>query len=173
MYFLPGLLPADPLATVHQWLSWGFVVYMGLHVMAQVIMGGVRQLLKIVTPRAAYGLGAAFALVAGLGGAAFAYVLDSSSQPVLTFVKTSALPVLDGDGNDDAWKQAPESVVHTARGFNLDGGEVDVHIRALHDGTRAYLLFRWQDATRQPEAHSVAEDRWRLEAAAHQLLQQR
>ena len=149
MYFLPGLLPTDPTVQVHQWLSWGFVVYMGLHVVAQVIMGGVRQLLKIVTPRAAYGLGAAFAVVAGLGGAAFAYVLDSSSQPKLTFVKTAIIPTLDGDGSDEVWQQAPESVVHTARGFNFNGGgEVDVHIRALHDGTRAYLLFRWADATR-------------------------
>jgi Ethylbenzene dehydrogenase/Prokaryotic cytochrome b561 len=148
MYFLPGLLPTNALVTVHQWLSWGFVAYMGMHVVAQVIMGGIRQLLKIVTPRAAYGIGASFALVAGLGGAAFAYVLDSSSQPVLTFVKTTTLPALDGDASDEVWKQAYETVVHTARGFNLTGGEVDVHVRALHDGNRAYMLFRWQDATR-------------------------
>jgi hypothetical protein len=38
--------------------------------------------------------------------------------------------------------------VHTTRGHGLDGGEVTVHIKALHDGRRAWLLFRWPDATR-------------------------
>lgn len=148
LYFYPGVLPTLALLKVHQWLSWGFVGYMGLHIVAQVIMGGVRQLLKIMTPRAAYGAGAAIALLAALGGAAFAYLLDSNSSSTLTFAKTTALPVLDGDGSDAVWNAAPEAVVHTARGFNLPGGEVDVHVRALHDGTRAYLLFRWKDSTR-------------------------
>lgn len=148
MYFAPGLLPTNPLIRVHELLSWSFVVYMGLHVLAQLALGGLRQLLKIVSPRAAYGVGAGIAIAAGLGGAAFAYILDSSTQPTLTFVKTVTTPSLDGDGSDGVWKQAPEVVVHTARGFNLIGGEVAVHIRALHDGSRAYLLFRWPDSTR-------------------------
>jgi Ethylbenzene dehydrogenase/Prokaryotic cytochrome b561 len=148
MYFAPGLLPTNPLVLVHQWLSWGFVAYMVLHVVAQVVLGGLRQLLKIMTPRAAYGLGAAIAVAVGLGGAALAYVADTSAQTALILIKTDTLPQLDGQGDDAAWKQAPEAVVHTARGFNLVGGEVDVHIKALHDGKKAYFLFRWQDATR-------------------------
>lgn len=148
VYFGTALLPTNALIRVHQWLSWGFVVYMGLHIAAQVVLGGFKHLLKIMTPRLAYGLGAAFALAAGLGGAALAYVADRSAQTTLTLVKTTALPTLDGVGSDEAWKQAPEAVVHTARGFNLVGGEVDVHIRALSDGQKAYFLFRWKDATR-------------------------
>jgi hypothetical protein len=38
--------------------------------------------------------------------------------------------------------------VRTSRGAGLDGGEVDVRVRAVHDGERAHLLFRWPDATR-------------------------
>ena len=148
MYFAPGLLPTNPLITVHQWLSWGFVAYMLLHVVAQVVLGGFRQLLKIMTPRAAYGLGAAIAVAVGMGGAALAYVADTGAQTALILIKSDVLPQLDGQGDDAAWKQAPEAVVHTARGFNLVGGEVDVHIKALHDGKKAYFLFRWQDPTR-------------------------
>jgi Ethylbenzene dehydrogenase/Prokaryotic cytochrome b561 len=164
MYFVPGLLPANPLIRVHQWLSWGFVAYMALHVLAQLVLGGVRQLLKIVSPRAAYGMGAGIAVAAGLGGAAFAYVLDSSTQRVLELVRVSASPLLDGDAGDAAWQQAPEVVVHTARGFNLEGGEVAVRVRALHDGIRAYMLFRWPDATRSQKHTPLqkTEGGWKL-----------
>jgi hypothetical protein len=148
IYFVPGLLPTEPLALIHYWLSWGFVGYVVLHVVAQVILGGLRQLLKIVTPRMAYGMAGTVALLAGLCGVAFAYVVDRSAQSTLNIAKTNVLPTLDGLGDDEAWKQAPEVVVHTARGFGLKGGEVNVHIRALHDGKKAYFLFRWPDATR-------------------------
>jgi hypothetical protein len=68
----------------------------------------------------------------------------------LTLAKVAAAPQLDGDASDAAWQKAPEVVVPTARGFNLTagGGEVDVHVRALHDGEKAYFLFRWKDPTR-------------------------
>jgi Ethylbenzene dehydrogenase/Prokaryotic cytochrome b561 len=150
VYFAPGLLPTDPLIRIHQWLSWGFVAYMGLHIVGHVVLGGFRQLLKIVTPRLAYSMGAVFAVAAGLGGAAFAYVADQSAQMTLNVVKITMLPVLDGNADDAVWQQAPEVKVHTARGFNLDdnSGEVPVYVRALHDGAKAYFLFKWQDPTR-------------------------
>ncbi len=150
VYFSPGLLPTDPLILVHQWLSWGFVVYMGLHVVAHVVLGGFRHLLKILTPRLAYGMGAVFATAAGLGGAAMAYVADQTAQMTLSVIKTTTLPVLDGKGDDAIWQQAPEVKVHTSRGFNLadKSGEVPVYVRALHDGNKAYFLFKWQDPTR-------------------------
>ena len=56
VYLFPGTLPTEPVVRIHELLSWGFVLYMGLHVLAQVVMGGVRQLLKIMSPRLAYGL---------------------------------------------------------------------------------------------------------------------
>jgi hypothetical protein len=148
MYFGAAWAASESLAGLHEILSWAFVVYIGLHVVAQVVMGGMRQLLKMLSPRMAYGVGAASALVTGAAVAAVTYVSDSGSLPVLKIVRTEALPTLDGDAVDAAWDAAPEVVVHTMRGFNLNGGEVDVHVKALHDGRRAYLQFRWPDATR-------------------------
>lgn len=148
LYFAPGALPTERLATLHRWVSWAVVAYIGLHVLAQVVLGGPRQLLKIVTPRLAYGVGAVAAVSAGLASAAVAYLADSGAQHRLDVVRASQLPQLDGDAADAAWAQAPEAVVHTSRGFGLDGGEVDVSVRALHDGKHAYFLFRWPDATR-------------------------
>ncbi len=76
--------------------------------------------------------------------------VDSGSLTTLQVMRTTAPPALDGDGTDAAWAAAPEVVVHTTRGNGLEGGEVAAHVAALHDGKRAYLLFRWPDATRSP-----------------------
>lgn len=148
MYFAPGLLPTEPLASLHRFISWAFVAYIALHVLAQWGLGGFAQLTKLFTPRLAYGAGAALALGVGVVVAAVAVLADKGSLPALQVARTGVVPVLDGDASDPAWATAPEAVVHTTRGHGLEGGEVTVHVKALHDGQRAWLLFRWPDATR-------------------------
>lgn len=148
LYCAVGGVPGETLATLHQWLSWGFVAYVLLHVLAQLMLGGVRQLLKMVTPRLAYGMAALLALLGGSAAAALAWLGDDALIRPLHMVRTATPPKLDGQPDDAAWAQAPEAVVHTARGVGLDGGETAVRVRALHDGQNAYLLFRWPDATR-------------------------
>ena len=164
LYFFPGVVPTEGLVTVHQFLSWCFVAYIALHVAAQVVLGGARHLLKIMSPRLAYGVGAVAALGAGMAGAAVTYLADTSSLARLVVTRTAEAPKLDGDASDAQWQTAPESVVHTARGFGLDGGEVDVHVRALHDDKRAWFLFRWPDATRSQKHVPVVktETGWKL-----------
>jgi hypothetical protein len=164
LYFFPGLVATDGLVRVHQFLSWCFVVYIVLHVAAQIALGGLGHLLKIVSPRLAYGVGAATALAAGVAGAAVTYFADTSSLARLVIQRTTSAPVLDGDPSDDLWQNAPEAVVHTIRGFGLDGGEVNVHVRALHDDKRAWFLFRWPDATRSQKHVPVVktETGWKL-----------
>jgi len=148
MYFAPGVVPTEPLAALHEFISWAFVGYIVLHVLAQWGLGGLAQLTKLFTPRMAYGAGAAIALGAGVAVAAVAVLADNGSLPALQVARTAVAPVVDGDPADPAWAGAAEAVVHTTRGNGLEGGEVSVHVRALHDGKRAWLLFRWPDATR-------------------------
>lgn len=164
LYFQPGLLPSKPLVVVHKWLSWGFVVYVVLHVVAQLMLGGVRQLLKIVTPRLAYGMGAGIALTAGLVGAAVAYLADTQSVSTMTLSRTETPPKLDGEADDAAWQQTQEMLVRTHRGFGLEGGSVDVTVRAVHDAEYAYFLFRWADATRSQKHIPLmkTEQGWKL-----------
>lgn len=164
LYFVPGALPTEPVAQLHHWLSWGFVAYVGLHVVAQLMHGGLTQLLKIFWPRLAYGVGALTALAAGVAGATALWVADRNADATLTFVRTTQPPVLDGRGDDAVWQGAPERVVHTARGVGLEGGEVDVHVRALHDGQTAWMLFRWRDATRSQKHVPVQKtaEGWKL-----------
>jgi hypothetical protein len=99
-----------------------------------------------------------------LAGAAVTYFADTSSLARLVIQRTTSAPVLDGDPSDDLWQNAPEAVVHTIRGFGLDGGEVNVHVRALHDDKRAWFLFRWPDATRSQKHVPVVktETGWKL-----------
>lgn len=163
VYFFPGLLPNEPLMWVHKLLSWAFVFYVVLHVVAQLLLGGLRQLLKIVTPRMAYGLGAGVALGVGVAGVALAYVADRSGQMTLEVGKVDAAPVLDGTASDALWAQAPEVVVHTSRGLNAKGPvEVPVHVKALHNGEQAFFQFRWPDATRSQKHTPVQKtaDGW-------------
>ena len=164
LYFFPGVVPTEGLVTVHQFLSWCFVAYIALHVAAQVVLGGARHLLKIMSPRLAYGVGAVAALGAGVAGAAVTYLADTNSLARLVVTRTAEAPKLDGDASDAQWQTAPESVVHTMRGFGLEGGEVAVHVRALHDDKRAWFLFRWPDATRSQKHVPVVktETGWKL-----------
>jgi Prokaryotic cytochrome b561 len=134
LYFSLGVLPTESLAQVHQWLSWGFVGYIALHIATQLAFGGWRQSLKIVTLRVAYGAGAGVALAVGLVGSAIAYVGDSRSMTSLVITRTNHAPALDGDPADPVWQRAAEAVVHTSRGFNLDGGEVAMHVERLSNG---------------------------------------
>jgi hypothetical protein len=147
LYFMPGTLPSAPVATLHRALSWAFVPYVVLHVLAQLVRGGLAQLLKIVKPRLTYGVGGAFALAVGTAGAAVAYLADRSSIASLPIMATRTVPVLDGRHEDDVWSRTREVVVNTGHGANFEGGEVPVRIRALHDGKYAYFLFRWPDST--------------------------
>jgi hypothetical protein len=149
LYFSQSILPNSVLTKIHRWLSWGFVLYIGIHVFSQFMMGGWNQIIKIINPRLAYGIGAIFALISGAGGAFAFYAADNFAKLSLNITKTIEIPILDGNGDDLVWGKSDPVVVHTAHGFNFGAaGETPVHIQALHDGTKAYFLFRWKDATR-------------------------
>ncbi|HWR87419.1 MAG TPA: ethylbenzene dehydrogenase-related protein, partial [Acidiferrobacterales bacterium] len=149
VYFAPGIVPMNTLLTVHRGAAWGFVGYVVVHVVAQAGLGGWRQLLKIVTPRAAYGSTAALALgLSAVAVAAVLYPLEHAMIRTLAVARVDQLPVIDGNPADRVWRQATPVAIHTAQGSNLPGGEVTVWVRAVHDGQRAAMLFEWPDNTR-------------------------
>lgn len=148
LYFFGGGLPHQTVILVHRVVAWLIIAYMVLHVVAQFGMGGVRQLLKILNPRAAYGAAAAVAMAVAGGAAAAIYVVDKAAIDDLIVPETSAAPTLDGDPNDATWRQAKAVHIRTERGRNQPGGEVEVTVRAVHDGEYVYALFEWPDSTR-------------------------
>jgi len=81
-------------------------------------------------------------------------------------------PVLDGDTSDRAWRSVKPFSLLTGEGGNFDGkGEARIEIRAVHDGTYAYFLFTWQDATRSLKQLPLVKeaDGWHLLHSGFQL----
>jgi hypothetical protein len=74
--------------------------------------------------------------------------LDVDSLTIHRIAAADA-PVLDGDTSDRVWRGIEPFSVTTNAGGNFDGkGETRIDIRAVHDGSWAYLLFTWEDPTR-------------------------
>jgi cytochrome b subunit of formate dehydrogenase len=148
MYFAPRLPAIDILTTVHRVAAWSFLVYLVLHVVSQLALGGWRQLLKIALPRAAY-LGAVPVAAVVMGGTAVAlFAADRNTGDELTIQRVATPPVIDGNTSDPVWSAVPAVHIATTRGANLPDGAVTVDVRAVHDGQMLYMLFEWDDATR-------------------------
>ncbi|MCP5082019.1 MAG: hypothetical protein GY948_10020 [Alphaproteobacteria bacterium] len=148
LFAAPGLLPYVTVATVHQAVAWTILFYVVLHFVAQLLQGGIGQILKILRPSPAYGAAAATAVLAAAGTASAFYGLEWSAGHTLEVKQTQAPPLLDGVADDPVWTQSGRVKVLTTRGANLPGGETPVTIRAAHDGTDLYALFEWPDSTR-------------------------
>ena len=95
LYVAPGLLPYLSVSAVHQAVAWSIVVYAVLHIATQTLMGGLRQLLKILKPQRAYGVAAALGLMAATGTAAAFYALERSAVKALEVGRVDAVPVAD------------------------------------------------------------------------------
>jgi ethylbenzene dehydrogenase/cytochrome b561-like protein len=163
-YFAPGTLPGNLLFGLHQAAAWGLVAYLAAHVAAQCVLGGVNQLLKIFSPRLAYGAAAAVAGSGALAALAVALPLDQVAVAELTIPRAEALPVIDGEPGDAAWQKLAPVTVHTFRGEGLDGGETPVRVRAVHDGQTVAMLFEWKDATRSQKHLPIVktEQGWKV-----------
>ena len=148
LYFLPRVLPHETVTLIHRVVAWLFMLYVVLHVVAQLMLGGIRQLLKILSPRAAYGTASLTAAVIAVAVGGGVYALEKVTIPDLHIAKTSTPPTVDGDPGDPAWKAAKAVEIHTSGGVNQPGGEVTVIVQAVHDGENLYALFQWPDPTR-------------------------
>jgi hypothetical protein len=129
-------------------VAWLIIAYVVLHIVAQLGLGGFRQLLKILNPRAAYGMAAVTALGMALLIGAGVYALDQVTIRDLSVARTDTPPIIDGDPSDEIWRVAKAVDIATNRGVNQPGGEVTVTVRMLHDGESIYALFEWPDSTR-------------------------
>jgi hypothetical protein len=111
----------------------------------------------------------AFAVACLAAGLVVIFMITSKQQTIDTLyiyrVDSSAVPVIDGETSDLAWQTIPPLYVLTEHGGNFDGtGETTVSIRAVHDGSRAYFLFVWDDPTRSLKQLPLQKSggRWQL-----------
>lgn len=150
---------------IHEIIAWSVFLYVFVHVFVQIAFGGVPQLLKILTPRAAYGATFLVALTVSSATAGTMYVLDKLAVNELRVPKMiSDRPVIDGDINDTAWARVAESSIQTSRGANVSGQEVSVSVKAVHDGDYFYALFKWPDSSRSQKHLPLVktESGWRV-----------
>ncbi len=100
-------------------------------------------------------------------GSVAAVSLDNTGRPTLRIeaIEQADAPQLDGDIDDPVWRLATPVTVETNHGVNFSGtGSTSVTIRAVHDGTMAYLAFTWSDPTRSLKHLPLVkkEDGWHL-----------
>lgn len=67
---------------------------------------------------------------------------EAKKTQVLLARKTDKAPALSAELTQ-AWKEAKPGTMRAAKG---KGADVDVELRAMHDGTHVYLFARWADA---------------------------
>ena len=147
LYLFPAFLPFWLTSDVHRVLAWLVVAYVVLHVVAQLALGGISQLLKILNPAAAYGAAAVTTVAVAGAATAGIYVLDQNIIEELPVKKVSSAPLVDGSSDDQAWAGAQPVDIPTGRGVNSPDGEM-VTVRMTHDGEKLYALFEWPDPTR-------------------------
>jgi cytochrome b subunit of formate dehydrogenase len=148
LYVDSALLPHTAVTTAHRIVAWAIIAYTVAHIAAQLAAGGVRQLLKILSPRIAYATAGAVALSVGGVAAAGVFGLDRATMQVLKVARVATPPVIDGNLSDEAWSAASVVDLHTVRGINFPESEVTVRVRAVRDEQNAYFLFEWPDANR-------------------------
>ena len=147
MYLDSALFPDDLVRAIHRVAAWSIVAYALIHATAQLVMGGIRQLLKILSPRLSYAAAGGIAVLVGTAAAAGILGVDRATLSTLKVARASTPPNIDGEPSDAAWAAADAADVHTVRGVNFPNGEVTIRVRALHDDQNAYFLFEWADAT--------------------------
>ena len=69
----------------------------------------------------------------------------SAGEGEVVSIRAETAPELDGAGQDDAWANAPETVIETQGGENESATEVSV--KSVYDDEKVYFLLSWQDPT--------------------------
>jgi hypothetical protein len=95
----------------------------------------------------------AFLVACVTAGAAVIVMLTAERQFIdrlyIHRINPADAPVIDGETSDAIWRRVPPIYVLTEEGGNFGGsGETTISIQAVHDGSRAYFLFVWDDPTR-------------------------
>lgn len=149
LLYLDSSIAPMAVRLIHEYLAWSVLIYVVVHSLVQFTMGGLPQLLKIINPRAAYGISFVVALTIGSATAGTIFILDKWSVNELHVSKlNSAAPAIDGNVNDPIWKQAKSVTIQTSRGVNESGQNAQVQVKAAHDGEYFYALFEWPDSSR-------------------------
>lgn len=168
----PALLPYSLMSIIHQYAAWILPVYLILHVIALIVMGGVGYLLKLFRPRLAFGLAALVSMIAGVFAATLFISMEATvTTQNLRVTHAQNSPILDGLSEDPVWQLAQKVSVMTNRGANLPDGEVSVSIHAVHQNGFIYFLIQWPDSTRSQKHLPLVktENGWKVQQSEYSI----
>ena len=153
--------------SVHGLGALALIVVVIVHPLVTLKIG---RFFSMFRPRGGYRLASLISIFAAAALIAPLYFVDASYQSRLIIPRVAQAPVLDGRGHDPLWSATRAVSVRTVRGANLPGGQVDVEVRAVHDGEQAYFQFRWADDTRSQKHHPLVktEQGWRVMATGYE-----
>jgi cytochrome b subunit of formate dehydrogenase len=143
------------IVAVHAACALTALAYIFVHVTTHFLYGGWQQLLRLFKPAPLASAAVArrrpllVASVVGLPVIIGLGAYDFASRDTLTVHRVAAAPVLANLLDDAAWKGARPVFIHTMQGANMGGsGESTVDVRAVHDDSKIYFAFHWQDPSR-------------------------
>jgi len=156
--------------TIQSWHGLSALAFVALVIVHVLVTLKVGRFFSMFRPRGGYRLAALISSAAAVGLVVPLYFLDASYQSRLIIPRVAQAPVLDGRGQDPLWSAARAVSIRTVRGANLPGGQVDVEVRAVHDGEQVYFQFRWADDTRSMKHHPLVktDQGWRVMATGYE-----
>ena len=139
------------LVDVHYLAALAWLLYLLIHGGVYFVQYGLLSLKRIVVSERVDvrkdGLILVTALV--LFAIAFGWIQKSATHDLL--VKQISIDEsvrIDGIADEAAWEQAEALTINTIGGVNFVNGQTRVTIKALHNGTGAFFLIRWDDPSK-------------------------
>jgi cytochrome b subunit of formate dehydrogenase len=159
------------LLTVHLAAAFTGIAYTLAHLLSHFLYGGLQQWLRLFRPaalvptRATRPRSLLIAVIAGVAVAAALASIDWGTRDTLVMHRVAKAPDMTKLLDDPVWADIRPVRVQTSQGINLGGtGESLVEIRAVHDGKKAYIAFRWEDPTRSMRREPLIKqaDGWHI-----------
>ncbi len=143
------------LVWVHSTTAFVGLGYILVHVVSHYLQGGWWQIFRVFRPaklvvtRATRSWPLLVAAAVGVATAALAAGIDWSTRDTLVITRVNSAPTIDGVLDDPIWNRSRPVSIRTQQGNALGGtGESMVEVRAVHDGSKVYFAFRWEDPSR-------------------------
>ena len=165
LYSRPPITVLPALEILHRWTACVLLIYVLLHIPAQLTLG-IQRLVGLVRPQpVAIGAGV-FAVAAGVLCGLTLLSADRAIEAELYVLELGGVapPELDGRPDDPAWELASAATVQTTGGANLESGGSRVTMRAVRNDDNAWFLFTWTDPTRSLKHLPLVkrEDGWHM-----------
>jgi hypothetical protein len=156
---------------VHSTAAFVGLAYIFVHVTSHYLYGGWQQLFRVFRPAALVATKAMrprpllVGTLAGVGIVTAVVGIDWVTRDTLVVRRVATAPQPERLLDDPVWTNVRPVRIRTQQGTSLGGtGESLVEVRSVHDGSKIYFAFRWEDPTRSLRRNPLIkrEDGWHI-----------